>query len=83
MRISDALRGIALGCAFILAFPAVAFDTKTAVAGLDTKTTQKESPTEAFKHGIDAYRQGDMGSAVQALQFAAEGRGLVSDATCN
>ena len=72
MRISNALRGAALGCAFILAFPAVAFDTKTAVVGSDAKTLQGESPAEAFKHGFDAYRQGDMGSAVQALQFAAE-----------
>lgn len=64
MRISK-LIGLAglVGAVFCAAGPALAFDQQA---------LQTQTPNRAFQMGFDAYRQGDMGSAVQALQFAAD-----------
>lgn len=40
--------------------------------GLDVKTLQQDTPAEAFKFGFTAYQQGDMTTAFEALEFAAE-----------
>lgn len=43
-----------------------------AALAFDVSSLQTQTPSRAFQLGIDAYRQGDMNSAVQALQVAAE-----------
>lgn len=52
------LLAVALG-----ATPSLAFDLKS---------IQNETPADAFRFGFSAYRQGDMTTAFEALEFAAE-----------
>lgn len=62
MRTCSALSGLALLTAVGLSGPAGAFDVRN---------LQNETPAGAFRYGFDAYRQGDMTTAFEALEYAA------------
>lgn len=62
MRTSSSVAGIVLALA-LGAAPGHAFDLKS---------MENETPADAFRYGFSAYRQGDMTTAFEALEFAAE-----------